>query len=352
MSRSSNWSSSNAAAHSSSRPESDKALYPSRLARVPINPRIPLELESWLRNFVIAKKRQNRKYSLQDAVTEALERFRAEVTAPESAVTQSRSHAVTHSPPEESARPVTQFPKRTGMQTLNESGRAVTQSVDQITTRFDDRKDIDDRSTAFSNSNDGDELHAKFCSALGLSKQAIETWFRPLKLSAEDRTMVIAAPNDLARVWIEQRYKPELSKALAVLGFETWRWVVPQGVEASAVDEATIAAPAPMTAADREEELLAFFEVVTEKRVDDKDRAAIRTVAYCRPESIRLGIYRAQISCMKRKEKVGSFKYCVPGILQVQKAGEPALRLLDSTEKEFLQMKQMSLLGGEVRDLK
>ncbi len=80
-----------------------------------------------------------------------------------------------------------------------------------------------------------------------LSKQAFETWFRPLRVtrSPAERVLRIAVPNPAVRDWILSQYSTVLRESLLELQMEDCRieWAIPQGDKGSrgrslAADEA------------------------------------------------------------------------------------------------------------------
>src|SRR5258708_38717818 len=66
-----------------------------------------------------------------------------------------------------------------------------------------------------------------------LSKQAFETWFRPLRVtrSPAERVLRIAVPNPAVRDWILSQYSTVLRESLLELQLEDCRieWAIPQG---------------------------------------------------------------------------------------------------------------------------
>ena len=73
-----------------------------------------------------------------------------------------------------------------------------------------------------------------------LSKQAFETWFRPLRVTRfqPDGVLRIAVPNPAVRDWILAKYSTVLSESLLEMQAEGCRieWAIPQGDKAAVVD--------------------------------------------------------------------------------------------------------------------
>src|SRR5258706_7671375 len=73
-----------------------------------------------------------------------------------------------------------------------------------------------------------------------LSKQAFETWFRPLRVTRfqPDGVLRIAVPNPAVRDWILTRYSTVLTESLLEMQVEACRieWAIPQGDKAAIVD--------------------------------------------------------------------------------------------------------------------
>jgi chromosomal replication initiator protein len=71
-----------------------------------------------------------------------------------------------------------------------------------------------------------------------LSKQAFETWFRPLRITPSGTTGVlrIAVPNSTVRDWIVSQYSGALKESLLELNLDTCRieWALPQAEKAGA----------------------------------------------------------------------------------------------------------------------
>ena len=85
-----------------------------------------------------------------------------------------------------------------------------------------------------------------------LSKQAFETWFRPLRIvrSRDDRVLRIAVPNPAVRDWIVSQYSGALSESLLELDLNDCRieWATPQDVKSPRVrdsDELALSERAP-----------------------------------------------------------------------------------------------------------
>jgi len=87
-----------------------------------------------------------------------------------------------------------------------------------------------------------DTASQAFFSALArrLSKQAFETWFRPLRVTRfqPDGVLRIAVPNPAVRDWILTRYSKVLTESLLEMRVEGCRieWAIPQGDKAAVVD--------------------------------------------------------------------------------------------------------------------
>ena len=87
-----------------------------------------------------------------------------------------------------------------------------------------------------------DTASQAFFSALArrLSKQAFETWFRPLRVTRfqPDGVLRIAVPNPAVRDWILTRYSKVLTESLLEMQVEGCRieWAIPQGDKAAVVD--------------------------------------------------------------------------------------------------------------------
>jgi chromosomal replication initiator protein len=73
-----------------------------------------------------------------------------------------------------------------------------------------------------------------------LSKQAFETWFRPLRVTRfqTDGVLRIAVPNPAVRDWILTKYSKVLTESLLEMQVEGCRieWAIPQGDKAAVVD--------------------------------------------------------------------------------------------------------------------
>jgi chromosomal replication initiator protein len=73
-----------------------------------------------------------------------------------------------------------------------------------------------------------------------LSKQAFETWFRPLRVTRfqPDGVLRIAVPNPAVRDWILTKYSTVLTESLLEMQVEGCRieWAIPQGDKAAVVD--------------------------------------------------------------------------------------------------------------------
>lgn len=73
-----------------------------------------------------------------------------------------------------------------------------------------------------------------------LSKQAFETWFRPLRVTRfqPDGVLRIAVPNPAVRDWILAKYSTVLTESLLEMQVEGCRieWAIPQGDKAAVVD--------------------------------------------------------------------------------------------------------------------
>src|SRR5258706_14065122 len=82
--------------------------------------------------------------------------------------------------------------------------------------------------------NSEDSASQPFFAALSrrLSKQAFETWFRPLRVTRSDRDAVlrIAVPNPAVRDWILSQYANALNDTLSEINLDGWRieWATPQ----------------------------------------------------------------------------------------------------------------------------
>jgi chromosomal replication initiator protein len=100
--------------------------------------------------------------------------------------------------------------------------------------------------------NSEDSASQPFFAALSrrLSKQAFETWFRPLRITRSDRDGVlrIAVPNPAVRDWILSQYANALNDTLSEISLDGWRieWATPQSDRAknsSAAEKTRIGEP-------------------------------------------------------------------------------------------------------------
>src|SRR5258707_6530627 len=86
--------------------------------------------------------------------------------------------------------------------------------------------------------NSEDSASQPFFAALSrrLSKQAFETWFRPLRITRSDRDGVIriAVPNPAVRDWILSQYSNALNDTLNEINLDGWQieWATPQSERA------------------------------------------------------------------------------------------------------------------------
>src|SRR5258706_10840166 len=107
--------------------------------------------------------------------------------------------------------------------------------------------------------NSEDSASQPFFAALSrrLSKQAFETWFRPLRVTRSDRDAVlrIAVPNPAVRDWILSQYANALNDTLSEINLDGWRieWATPQSDRArnsSSGDKARLGGPLTHIAAE------------------------------------------------------------------------------------------------------
>src|SRR5258708_23837603 len=92
-----------------------------------------------------------------------------------------------------------------------------------------------------------------------LSKQAFETWLRPLRISRSpsDGVLRIAVPNPAVRDWILAQYSTVLSESLLEMKLDGFRieWALPQGVGEADTRRSSAGDDVSVLATDRQSEV-------------------------------------------------------------------------------------------------
>jgi DnaA-like protein len=325
-----------------SRPELDgqsssaESLYPSRLTKRQINPRIPIDLYDELMDFVGI----NRQYKVESLVARGLRLALDEIAAARGrpatghpviqslAVQSSGDRSDQIDPPDEVD------PKLFGNQ-LSENQEIAGRPVIQP---------------------EAVEVWVALLAELRsrLSEEILRTWFSPIeveKLDSSQCVLTLRTPNQIVKDFVVSEYGRVIMEAMnrTRLSGYSIRWKV--GPTTGTSVDALPQPAKPPTAADFKDELLSLFSIVVQKNLEPRDGSDFDKVGHCSPDAVRYGILYSRL---KAKEPIRNFCYCIKSIVQIEKAGLAA-KLLPTLLNEVFPPPQQPVLpqfGANVEKMK